>query len=77
MTIIDEYPEEYCLALEAAYGQGMMSEGGEQGIEEMFSGIALSGKSALDIGCGLGGVAFYLASQHNMQVTVLRLTLGW
>jgi len=69
MSLIDEYPAEYCLALETAYGQGMMSEGGDSGIEDMFSGISLSGKNALDIGSGLGGIAVYLAKYHDMKVT--------
>lgn len=35
-----EYTPRYCLQLEAAYGEGMMSEGGKEGIEHMFSGIS-------------------------------------
>ncbi len=32
-TLEDEYTPTYCLQLEAAYGEGMMSEGGVKGIE--------------------------------------------
>ncbi len=42
--IIDEYYPEYCHSLEAVYGTGMMSEGGGEAIDEMFSGIDLKGK---------------------------------
>lgn len=68
-TLEEEYTSKYCLQLEAAYGEGMMSEGGAEGIEHMFDQVALHGKTALDIGCGLGGVAFYLSEKYGMRVT--------
>ncbi|MES2345375.1 MAG: methyltransferase domain-containing protein [Chlamydiota bacterium] len=67
------YTPKYCLQLEAAYGEGMMSEGGAEGIEYLFDGIALDGKVALDIGSGLGGAAFHLADKHAMQVVGLEV----
>lgn len=70
-SLEEEYTPNYCLQLEAAYGNGMMSEGGAEGIEYMFDAISLDGKTALDIGSGLGGVAFYLAEKHGLQVTGL------
>lgn len=70
-TLEDEYTSTYCLQLEAAYGEGMMSEGGVEGIEHLFDQIPLEGKAALDIGCGLGGIAFYLAEKYAMEVTGL------
>lgn len=70
-TLEDEYHPKYCLQLEAAYGEGMMSDGGLLGIEHMFDQIPIKGKTALDIGSGLGGVAFYLAETHDMHVTGL------
>ena len=72
-TLEDEYNSNYCLQLEAAYGEGMMSEGGIDGIEYMFDQIPLDGKVALDIGCGLGGVVFYLAGKYAMNVTGLEV----
>lgn len=63
-----EYTPEYCMELEAAYGDGMMSEGGSEGIDMMFEGVELSGKKAVDIGSGLGGVPFYLAEKWNMNI---------
>lgn len=69
MSVIDEYPEEYCLALETAYGKGMMSEGGEDGIESLFADVPLQNKMLLDIGFGLGGVAMYLAEKYKANVT--------
>lgn len=70
-NVIDEFPEYQCLSLEMVYGEGMMSEGGANAIDDMFHGIDLNNKVALDIGAGLGGVAFYLAKQHQTYVTGL------
>lgn len=67
--IIKEYSKDYCLLLEAAYGSHMMSEGGEAAIERMFSKEDLYNKKILDIGFGLGGVAFYLAEKYQSQVS--------
>lgn len=72
-SLEEEYTPTYCFQLEAAYGNGMMSEGGVDGIEYMFDQITLSNKTALDIGCGLGGVAFYLAQQYAMNITGLEV----
>lgn len=67
--IIADYPEDYCLFLEATYGSNMLSEGGELAIDRMFSGLDLRSKRMLDIGFGLGGVAFYLARQYQAHVS--------
>jgi len=72
-SLEDVYTPKYCLQLEAAYGKGMMSEGGAEGIEYLFDTIPLEGKVALDIGSGLGGIAFHLADQHAMQVIGLEV----
>lgn len=72
-SLEDEYTPNYCLQLEAAYGEGMMSEGGIEGIEWMFDDVSLNGKTALDIGSGLGGVPFYLAEKYGMMVTGLEV----
>lgn len=72
-TLEEEYPPKYCLQLEAAYGKGMMSEGGINAIEHMFDfdSTCLEKKTILDIGSGLGGNAFYLAEKYSAQVTGL------
>lgn len=73
VTFEEEYTPNYCYQLEAAYGPGMMSEGGENGIELMFDSIPLTNKIALDIGSGLGGVTFYLAEKYKMTITGLEV----
>lgn len=68
-SLEEEYTPKYCMQLEAAYGTGMMSEGGQEGIDYMFDSVVLDNKVALDIGSGMGGVAFYLAEKYSMQIT--------
>lgn len=69
LTYEDAYTPKYCQLLELGYGHGLMAEGGHEGIEHMFDGVSLKDKSAIDIGAGLGGVAFYLATKYQMQIT--------
>lgn len=59
-SLIDQYPMDYCHMLALCYGEGMMSEGGEEGIHAFFSGFDLSSKKILEIGYGLGGLAHWL-----------------
>lgn len=72
-SLEEEYTPNYCLQLEAAYGTGMMSEGGSEGIDYMFDSLGLEKKVALDIGSGIGGAAFYLAEKYSMQITGLEV----
>ena len=58
--LIEQYPMPYCQMLELCYGEGMMSEGGEEAIDSLFKGMDLSNKKILEIGYGLGGLASYL-----------------
>jgi phosphoethanolamine N-methyltransferase len=71
--LIEEYSEEYCLFLEAAYGSDMMSEGGTVAIDRMLAGCDLHKKNVMDIGAGLGGAAFYVGSHYQANVTGLEL----
>ncbi|MCI5053075.1 MAG: methyltransferase domain-containing protein [Simkaniaceae bacterium] len=66
--IIEEYTPDYCHELEGMYGQGMMSEGGGPAIEHLLEKVDLNGLTALDIGCGLGGVCHYLNSKYDMKL---------
>jgi phosphoethanolamine N-methyltransferase len=69
----DEYPEQFCSLLEAAYGEGFLSEGGGEAIDALFDGFGLANTRILDIGAGLGGPAAYLAGRHGAIVTGLEI----
>lgn len=71
-AVIQEYDQDYCFELEAAYGKGMMSEGGHEAIDRLLEGVSLVGKKGLDIGAGLGGVAYHVASK-GARVTGLEI----
>ncbi len=71
--IIDEYPLDYCEMLEDVYGRGLMSEGGTKAIDELFGEMDLSNARVLDIGSGLGGLAFYLAKEYDCTVSGLEI----
>lgn len=73
MNLEEVYTPQYCQQLEAAYGKNMMSEGGEDAIIHLFDSVQLQGKRALDIGSGLGGVAFFVADRYNCTVVGLEI----
>lgn len=58
---------------EAIYGKNLISLGGLDAIDNMFSDINLEELRALDIGFGLGGVAFYLAKKDQMEISGIEL----
>lgn len=52
---------------EAIYGKNLISLGGTAAINNMFRDIDLKGR-LLDLGFGLGGVAFYLARKYHCEI---------
>lgn len=54
---------------EALYGENLISLGGTAAIDNMFSDIDLTGKKLLDVGFGLGGVAYFLAKTRRCFVS--------
>lgn len=58
---------------EAIYGKNLISLGGVAAIDNMFSDIDIKSLKALDVGFGLGGVAFYLAKKFKMDVTGIEI----
>ena len=63
-----EYGDAMTNMLELIWGVGFMTPGGEGNIANMVEGLDLEGKRVLDIGCGIGGPAFVLASKYGAEV---------
>lgn len=63
-----EYDDKVIGLIELIYGEGMLSPGGIQSLEEMFVGTDLNGIKALDLGCGLGMYDIYLAKKKNVEI---------
>lgn len=60
-----EYDDVHMRFLELLWGDGYLSPGGPAEVERVLSGIDLSGKSVLDLGCGSGGITLHLARQYR------------
>jgi phosphoethanolamine N-methyltransferase len=52
--------------LELIWGEGWLSPGGPEEVDRVVTGLDLSGKHLLDIGCGVGGVDFHLLARHGV-----------
>ena len=61
-----EYPDEFVTGLEWMWGEGFMSPGGAEEVGALLSGVDLSGKTVLDIGCGVGGVDLVLVRDYGV-----------
>jgi phosphoethanolamine N-methyltransferase len=60
---------------EAVYGRNFVSPGGVAAAQEFTALLALQpGQRVLDVGCGIGGSAFYMAQQYGVQVDGLDLS---
>lgn len=70
MTTIPDpiYRIENVSLFEAIYGKNLISLGGLDAVDNMFSDLNLRELKVLDIGFGLGGVAFYLANTYQIEV---------
>jgi phosphoethanolamine N-methyltransferase len=73
MTEESEYYDGMIKLLEWLWGEGYLAPGGEGNVDRLMQGLDLSGKHILDIGCGLGGPAFYLAEKYQARVTGIDL----
>ena len=60
-----QYPDHFITRLHTVWGEGFLSPGGPEEVEEIIRGIDLSGKVVLDIGFGTGGPAVTLAKDHH------------
>ena len=73
MAHADEYHDNMVRLLEIIWGDGYMAPGGPGNVAKLLHGLKPSGKRILDIGCGIGGPAFEMASVHGATVTGIDL----
>jgi len=72
MSLTDEghYGPKQLNLLKIVWGEGFLSPGGTDEIDEIVRNSNLVGKSVLDIGCGCGGAAFHLIKKHGARSVV-------
>jgi len=63
-----EYNDAMTTMLELIWGVGFMAPGGEGNIANLVEGLEVRDRRILDIGCGIGGPAFVLASKYGAHV---------
>ncbi|MBL0371665.1 methyltransferase domain-containing protein [Rhizobium sp. KVB221] len=56
-----EYDDTHMRFLELLWGDGYLSPGGPAEVERVLAGINLRGRRVLDLGCGSGGIALFIA----------------
>lgn len=59
------YPDRLIAMLEAIWGEGFLSPGGEGEVARVIGDHDLTGASVLDIGCGAGGIDVALVARHG------------
>jgi phosphoethanolamine N-methyltransferase len=70
-----QYQTQSILQYEAIYGEDFVSPGGRAMAVEMIERLQLApGASVLDVGCGLGGSAFVMASEFGLRVDGIDLS---
>ncbi|KAI0226388.1 Phosphoethanolamine N-methyltransferase [Lamellibrachia satsuma] len=70
-----QYSHNSILRYERIFGQNYVSTGGKETTEELVKLLNLKEREkVLDIGCGIGGSAFYMAKTYNVSVYGLDLS---
>ena len=64
------YDDAFAGFLEEIWGEGYLSPGGPAEVSRVLSGLDLTGKSVLDIGCGTGAITLSLAQDHGAALAV-------
>jgi len=63
-----EYDDALVKLLELVWGEGNMAPGGEGNVVKIAEGLDMRDKRVLDIGCGIGGPAFFLVRNYGANV---------
>ena len=61
-----EYDDAAIRFLEVVWGPGYLSPGGPDEVDRVIAGLQLVGKTALDIGCGTGGITLHVARKLGL-----------
>ena len=69
MSLTDEghYGPKQLNLLKIVWGEGFLSPGGTDEIDEIMNNVDALGKTILDIGCGCGGAALHLIKKHGAK----------
>jgi len=75
-----QYARKGILLYERIFGTTYISTGGEQTTRDFFTGLTLPGlkenDKILDVGCGIGGSAFYMARNYGCSVYGMDLSVN-
>ncbi|KAK3705670.1 hypothetical protein QZH41_009511 [Actinostola sp. cb2023] len=71
----NQYTEKGILRYEKIFGRGFVSTGGLETTQEFVSLLHLKpGQKVLDVGCGIGGSAFYMYKNFDVEVLAVDLS---
>lgn len=70
MEQTQEYDANLVTLLQALWGEGYLSPGGDDETALVLDGLALTGRRVLDIGCGTGGCARFIAATYGPSEVV-------
>ena len=60
-----QYSERVIEGMQMLFGQGFLSPGGAPEVDEMLEGEKVSGRTVIDLGCGIGGGTLMLAGKYD------------
>ena len=69
MSLTDEghYGPKQLNMLKTVWGEGFLSPGGTEEIDQILKGLNLKNKKVLDIGCGTGGAVFHMIEKYGAK----------
>ncbi|MEZ5925172.1 MAG: methyltransferase domain-containing protein [Hyphomicrobiaceae bacterium] len=70
------YDDQLVTLLEALWGKGYLSPGGDDETAMVLAGLDLTGKRIIDIGCGTGGATLFIAERCGAQIVGVDVEAG-